>query len=55
MSFDTGKRFLDMILDSDDRTNQYITSENCNGAIISFIGGEPWIEIELISKLSDYF
>lgn len=55
MSFDIGKAFLDMILDADERTAQYIVSTKCNGVIISFIGGEPWIEVDLISKLSDYF
>ena len=55
MSFDTGKQFLDMILDSDERTDSYIQSNNCLGAVINFIGGEPLLEIDLISKLSDYF
>lgn len=55
MSFETGKKFLDMILDADDKCNSYITSTNCDGAMINFIGGEPWLEIDLISKLSDYF
>lgn len=54
MSFDTAKRFVDMILDADDRTNGYITSTGCDGAIFNFIGGEPWLEIDLISRISDY-
>lgn len=55
MSFDTAKAFIDMILDADERSNSYITSTKCDGAVISFIGGEPWLEIDLISKVSDYF
>ena len=55
MSFDVAKNFLDMILDADERTNTYITSTKCDGAIINFIGGEPWLEIDLISQVSDYF
>lgn len=54
MSFETAKRFIDMILDADERTNSYITSTESNGAIIEFIGGEPWLEIDLIAKISDY-
>lgn len=55
MSFDTAKRFIDMILDSDEKTNKYVTSNIANGVIIDFIGGEPWLEVDLISKISDYF
>lgn len=55
MPFDVAKKFIDMILDSDERTNTYITSTESDGIILNFIGGEPWLEIDLISKVSDYF
>ena len=55
MSFETAKKFIDMILDADELVNTYITSTTSKGAILDFIGGEPWLEIELISKISDYF
>ena len=55
MNFETAKSIIDMILDADEKTNSYITSTYCNGAIIEFIGGEPWLEIDLITKISDYF
>lgn len=55
MSFDVAKRFLSMILDADDRTNSYITSTKSEGAVIDFIGGEPWLEIDLITKVTDWF
>lgn len=55
MSFEVAKKFIDMLLDADERTNTYITSTECTGAIINFIGGEPWLEIELIDQISDYF
>jgi radical SAM peptide maturase (CXXX-repeat target family) len=55
MSFETAKKFLDMILDADEMTNSYITSTASKGCIIDFIGGEPWLEIDLITKVSDYF
>lgn len=54
MTFETGKAFIDMLLDADERTNQYLTSTHTMGAVFSFIGGEPWLEIDLIAKLSDY-
>lgn len=55
MSFETGKKFIDMILDADYKSNKYITSTKAVGAVINFIGGEPWLEIDLIDRLSDYF
>ena len=55
MSFETAKKFIDMILDADELVNTYITSTTSKGAIIDFIGGEPWLEIDLISQVSDYF
>ena len=55
MTFDVAKKFIDMILDADERTNTYITSTNSDGAVLNFIGGEPWLQIDLISQVSDYF
>ena len=55
MSFETGKKFIDLILDSDERSANYIKSRECPGVILDFIGGEPFLEIDLIDKLTDYF
>lgn len=52
MSFETAKKFVDLILDEN---NPYINPENSPGVIIEFIGGEPLLEIELIDKITDYF
>lgn len=55
MSFEVGKKFIDMILADDERTNKYISSTKSKGCIIDFIGGEPFLEIDLIDQLTDYF
>ena len=55
MNFETAKKFIDMMLDADDKINSYMTLTTSNGVVIDFIGGEPWLEIDLISKISDYF
>lgn len=55
MSWDTAKKFIDMILASDERTKPYLQSRNCPGVILDFIGGEPLLEIDLISDICDYF
>lgn len=55
MSFDVAKRFIDMLLDNDENTRQYIDTRAKKAIIIDFIGGEPFLEIELIDKICDYF
>lgn len=54
MSFETGKKFIDLILASDERSAKYIQSRECTGVVFNFIGGEPLLEIDLISDLTDY-
>ena len=54
MSFDTAKKIIDMILDADENINTYLTSTKSNGLILDFIGGEPLLEIELITNISQY-
>lgn len=54
MPFETGKHFIDMFLDDDVRIKNYISSSGSNGFIINFIGGEPWLAVDTISRLSDY-
>jgi radical SAM peptide maturase (CXXX-repeat target family)/CXXX repeat peptide maturase len=48
MSFDIAKSAIDYMLDN----KLYF---NRNSVIFDFIGGEPFLEIELIDKISDYF
>ena len=54
MSFDTAKRFADMILDARIDTNPYLSIEDSPGIVFEFIGGEPFMNIDLISQISDY-
>lgn len=55
MSLEVGKRIIDMLLSSDERTDRYITSRASAGVVLDFIGGEPLLEAELIDRLLDYF
>lgn len=55
MSFDVAKKFIDMILASDERTNKYITADKSIATIIDFIGGEPFLEVELMDQIMEYF
>lgn len=47
MSFDTAKRAIDYVLNDNDQFHQ-------KDVIWDFIGGEPFLEIDLIDKICDY-
>lgn len=54
MSFDVAKTYIDILLDNDPKINTYYDSEKMIGAIFDFIGGEPWLQIDLITQISNY-
>ena len=54
MPFEVAKQFADMILESNKENNDYMTVESSPGIVFEFIGGEPFLEIDLISQISDY-
>lgn len=54
MSFETAKKFVDYLLDADE-SNHYINPTISPFIIIDFIGGEPFLEIDLIEKIVNYF
>ena len=55
MSFDIAKRFIDMLIENNENTREYVDTRNKRAVIIEFIGGEPVLEIDLIDKITDYF
>lgn len=54
MDFETAKKFADMILEANLDNNEYIDVETSPGIVFEFIGGEPFMAIDLIQKISDY-
>lgn len=52
MTFETAKIFIDKMLNDEYKE---INRNNTFGVIFSFIGGEPFMEIELINKIWTYF
>ena len=54
MSWKTAKRFVDFLLEADE-TNTYINPTISPAIVIDFIGGEPFMAIELIDKICTYF
>lgn len=55
MSLDIGKRCVDFLFEEDLKNSKFINSEDCNGILIDFIGGEPLLEVKLIDSIMDYF
>lgn len=52
LSFGTAKKFMDLILSED---NEYYTEDNTPAVILEFIGGEPFLEIDLMDQITNYF
>nr|DAL46631.1 MAG TPA_asm: radical SAM peptide maturase, CXXX-repeat target family [Caudoviricetes sp.] len=55
MSWETAKKFVDLILSGDKGFKDYISPEDSPGIVLDFIGGEPTLQIELIDRIIDYF
>lgn len=51
MDFDTAKQIIDNLLSDDN----YYNTHKVNGLILEFIGGEPFMEIDLMQEITDYF
>lgn len=57
MEFETAKEFLDLLISNDDKVKNYIdfSPEATQGIILDFIGGEPFVAIDLMTDISYYF
>lgn len=55
MSFETAKKYIDLIISGEKGFSDYINPVISPGIIIEFIGGEPFMEIDLINQVCDYF
>lgn len=51
MSFDVAKKFIDDLLSN---KYDYLNQDNTKGLIVEFIGGEPFLEIELMTQIAEY-
>lgn len=55
MKFEDAKKLIDMLLSGDKRLGGYVDVSTSPAIIIEFIGGEPFMNIELIEQICDYF
>lgn len=55
MSFETAKKFVDLLLREEKGMGLYANKELTPAVVLDFIGGEPLLEIDLIERIVDYF
>lgn len=55
MKLEDAKLAVDKLLSGADGFHDYINPEKSPGIVLEFIGGEPFLEIELIDQIVDYF
>lgn len=55
MEFETAKKFIDLILSGEKGMDQYVNPEFSKAVTIEFIGGEPFLAIDLIDQITDYW
>lgn len=55
MPFEIAKKAVDNLLTGQYGFDKYLNPEISPGIVLDFIGGEPFLEIELIDKIVDYF
>ena len=56
MNLNDAKKMIDLILDDNSLIHKHISpGEKHEALCLEFIGGEPFLEIELIEQICDYF
>ena len=55
MPLKIAQKFIDLLLENNKNTQQYLDTQACDAVILDFIGGEPLLEINLIDQILDYF
>lgn len=55
MSFETAKKAVDCLFEDNDKLKGYFSHDKISALILEFVGGEPFLEIELIDKIVDYY
>lgn len=55
MPLEVAKRFIDLLLENNETTSSYVDTSTKRAIILDFIGGEPFLEVELMDQIIDYF
>lgn len=55
MKFADARKLIDMLLAGDERLGGYVDVATSPALILEFIGGEPFLQVDLIEQICDYF
>ena len=55
MTLEMGKKIVDCIFRDNYKIEKYYSLQSMTGIILEFIGGEPFLEVDLIDNIMDYF
>lgn len=55
MPFEIAKTFIDLLIQNNKNTAKYFNTTQCKGIILTFIGGEPLLQVDLIDQIVTYF
>ena len=55
MPLEIAYKFIDMLLENDKNTQQYLDTWHSDAVIIEFIGGEPLLQPKLMDEIMEYF
>lgn len=55
MKLEDAKLFVDKLLSGEDGFSDYVDPEKSPAIVLEFIGGEPFLEIDLIDQIVEYF
>ena len=55
MNIETAKKFIDLLLNNDEDMQYIYDTQHGTSVIIEFIGGEPFLEVDLIEEIYTYF
>ena len=55
MPFEIAKEFIDLLVENSEKINKYVDTTSSTAAIINYIGGEPFLEIDLMEQITEYF
>lgn len=55
MTFEIAKKFVDLLIEDSYKDDTYVSLKTTPGIICEFIGGEPFLQIDLVDQITDYF
>lgn len=55
MDIETAKKFIDMLIDNNETMQHMYNTRASKSVIIEFIGGEPFLQVDLIEEIYVYF